>query len=136
MRPPSLGKYNMIGKIGDVNPLSTATPKAKLNKTDFNPLCLEQEVILYTTPRQKSEFETLVYSTVFNPEYIKVTQNLITLRLDEKQSASGEEVLDEGNYWMKEIRKEAPADPYDTVYLCVPDTFACMKKFEVTTSST
>ena len=136
MRPPSIGKYNMIGKIGDTNPLSTTTPKAKLTKADFNPLCLEQEVILYTTPRQKSEFETLAYSTTFNPEYIKVTQNMITLRLDEAQLASGDEVLNEGNYWMKEIKKATTADPYETVYLCVPDTFACMKKFEVTTSST
>ena len=37
---------------------------------------------------------------------------------------------------MKEIKKATTADPYETVYLCVPDTFACMKKFEVTTSST
>lgn len=98
MRPPSLGKYNVIGKIGDVNPLSTTTPKAKITKADVNPICLEQEPILYTTPRQKSEFETLAYSTTFHPEYIKVTQNLVTLRLDEAQSASGDEVLNEGNY--------------------------------------
>lgn len=134
MKVPSIGKYNVIGKIGDVNPLAT-TAGTKLKNNDFNWTRLEEEPFLYMTARQKSEFETLAYSTTFNPEYIKVNNKMIVLALDQKQLASGDEILDDGNYYQKEIKKEAPADPYETVYVCVRDTFACMKKFEVYTSS-
>ena len=133
---PTIGKYSMIGKIGDTNPFSTTTPKAKFTKTNFIPRKLNNitDAFFYVSADLKARFEAFGYSTTFNEEFIRIENKMIVAPLDSEQYANGDEVLDSDPFG-KLIKPKFDAEDPETVFLVVKDTFAVADRFKVNISS-
>ena len=136
MTLPTRGRYSMLGKTGDDNPLSTLATKPKLKDDDFPVRKLNSiaDAFFYVSPDLKTRFETFCYATTFNQQFLSIANSMFVMPLDEPQIANGDEVLDDDPFG-KMIKPAQVADDSETIYLCVKESFAVMDRFRVRTSS-
>ena len=136
MTLPTRGRYSMLGKTGDDNPLSTLATKPKLKDDDFPVRKLNSitDAFFYVSPDLKTRFETFCYATTFNQQFLSIANSMFVMPLDEPQIANGDEVLDDDPFG-KMIKPAQVADDSETIYLCVKNSFAVMDRFRVRTSS-
>ena len=136
MTLPTRGKYSMLGKIGDDNPLSTLATKPKLKKENFPVRKLNSisDAFFYVSADLKTRFETFCYATTFNQQFLSIANSMYVMPLDEAQVANGDEVLDDDPFG-KMMKPAQVADDPETIYLCVKDSFAVMDRFNVRTTS-
>ena len=136
MTLPTRGRYSMLGKIGDDNPLSTLATKPKLTKGEFPVRKLNSisDAFFYVSADLKTRFETFCYATTFNQQFLSIANSMFVMPLDEAQDANGDEILDSDPFG-KMMKPAQTAVDSETIFLCVKNSFAVMDRFKVRTSS-
>lgn len=139
MKQPSLA-FSALGKVGDAYPAAYEGKKDSSNKivaADLVPRTINNidELILYTSPKQAAEFETLAYSTTFNQQFIELSNlKIVSLNIDKQQPAASQ-IDGTLNKMAAEVAKQAAADDYQTAYLVARSAIDVLDRFEVTTTT-
>ena len=125
--------FSAAGKVGEQNPEKASG--TKLTDDDL-PLrtTTPDRLTIFTSPRQKAEFKTYGYATIFNEEELTIKEP-VALNIDKAQDANS--IIDNTiSNTAKMVQAAATADDYQTAYIVDRDAIAIIDRFEVRTSST